>query len=294
MRLRRGLSIAGSNPAWFAGVMLRRAASMLRLERARVISTEPPVSHSTESVKEDAHLWAVSPAELKATGVLSPLARAATAQDNQVLELTGDDSNYGDQLVSAPFEIRKNTDYVLMLRAKILRGRMSIAVKSERAAHVSVIVETEEMKTPEEQPERVIRLAFVSGRDEPARLVIANAAPQEANPLIRIGDARLYELGASSNTWTRALRWPIAALQKLYITAVILPLAIFGLVLLLRQRAYRTLVILLVVPVYYLSVQSATHTEYRYVLSLHYFLFALAAVFIYTTGNYLRRRLRKG
>ncbi|HEX8177623.1 MAG TPA: glycosyltransferase family 39 protein [Pyrinomonadaceae bacterium] len=294
MRLRRGLSIAASNPVWFAGVMLQRAASMLRLERARAISTEPPVSHSPDSVKEGAHVWAISPAELKATGALAPRAAAATTQDNQVLELTGDDSKYEDQLVSAPFEIRKNTDYLLVVRAKILRGRMSIAVKSARASHASMIVETEEMKTPEEQPERAIRLAFVSGRDEQARLVISNAAPQEPNPVIRIGDARLYELGASSNTWTRALRWPIALLQKLYITAVILPLAVFGLILLVRQRSYRALVVILVVPVYYLSVQSATHTEYRYILSLYYFLFALAAVFIYTTGNYLRRRLSKG
>ncbi|HEX8747097.1 MAG TPA: glycosyltransferase family 39 protein [Pyrinomonadaceae bacterium] len=294
MRLRRGLSIAGSNPAWFAGVMLRRASSMLRLERARLISTEPPVSHSPESAEARAPVWAVSTAELKATAALASQARAATAQDNQALELTGDASRYGDQLVSAPFEIRKNRDYLLAVRAKILRGRMSIAVKSARAAHASMIVETEEMKTPEEQPEILIRLPFVSGRDEQARLVISNAAPQEANPLIRIGDARLYELGAASNTWTRALRWPLAALQKLYITAVILPLAIFGLVLLVRQRAYRTLAVLLAVPVYYLSVQSATHTEYRYILSLHYFLFALAGVFIYATGNYLRLRLRKG
>ena len=184
MRLRRGLSIAGSNPAWFAGVMLRRAASMLRLERARIISAEPPVSHSLDGLREDARVLTISAAELKATGALAPQAKAATAEDNRALELTGDDSKYGDQLVSAPFKIRGNTDYVLVLRTKILRGRMSIAVKSERAVHTAVIVETEEMKPPEEQPERLIRLAFVGRRDEHARLVISNAAPQEANPVL--------------------------------------------------------------------------------------------------------------
>lgn len=294
MRLKRGLAIVGSHPMWFAGVMTRRAASMLRLERARLISTEPPVSHSLESAKGVAPFWVNSPTELKTTGTLAPQAEASTAQGNQFLELAGDDSKYGEQLVSAPFEIQKNTDYALMLPIKIMRGRMSIAVRSARTTHASMIVETEEMKTPEEQPERLVRLSFVSGRDGRAQLVIANAAPQDANSLIRIGDASLYALGPASYTWTRILRAPLNALQKLYITAVMLPLAIPGLILLARARAYQTLVILLVVPAYYLSVQSATHTEYRYILSLHYFLFALAAIFIYMTGNYLWRRLRKG
>jgi len=39
-------------------------------------------------------------------------------------------------------------------------------------------------------------------------------------------------------------------------------------------------------------VQSALHTEYRYVLAIHYFLFILAAVALYWIGTTLRRRLR--
>ncbi|MBD0371905.1 MAG: glycosyltransferase family 39 protein [Pyrinomonadaceae bacterium] len=291
MRLKRGLSIAGSHPVWFAGVMTRRAASMLRLERARLISTEPPVSHSLDVAAEAAPAWQNSAAELQAASTLAPQAKATVLQDIQVMYLTGDDSKYADQLVSAPFELQKNTDYVLLLPVRMLRGRMSIVVRSANTTHASVIVETEEMTPPEQQPDRLIQLPFVAGSQESARLVIANAASREANSFIQLGTARLYALGAASNTWTRAPRLFVNALQKLFITAVMLPLALFGLILLLRARAYRTLVILLVVPAYYLSIQSATHTEYRYVLSLHYFLFALAAVFIYMSGKYLRRKL---
>lgn len=293
MRLRKGLEIAASNPVWFASVMARRAASMLRLERARLVSVEPPVSHSLEITKEAEPVWTSSADELKTRATLAPGAQGFIAQDNQSLELVGDGSRYGEQLVSAPFEIRKNTDYALTLRVKIMRGRMSINVKSESSTQATVIVETEEMKSPEEQPERLIRLPFVSGRDEHARLVIANAASMEANPHVRIGAPELYALGPASNTWTRILRTPLNVLQRLYITAVMLPLAIFGLILLLRARAYPALVILLVVPAYYLLIQSATHTEYRYILSLHYFLFALAAIFIHMTGAYLWGRLRR-
>jgi hypothetical protein len=251
------------------------------------------VSHQLDAANEAAPAWANSPAELKTSGTIAPQARASLSLDNQLMELTGDDSKYGDQLVSTPFQIQRNTDYVLTLPVKILRGRMSISIKSASATHASTIVETVEMKTPEEQPERLIRLPFVSGNEERAQLVIANAAPQDSNPLIRIGTASLYALGPASNTWTRIPRALVHALQSLYLTAIMLPLAILGIILMTRARAYQTLVILLVIPAYYLSIQSATHTEYRYVLSLHYFLLAFAAAFIYMLGEKLWKHWRK-
>lgn len=292
MRLKHGLAIIGSHPFWFAGVMTRRASSMLRLERARRISTQPPLSHSFDAL-EIAPVRVSSPSELKTTSAFAPQATASLVQDNQFTQLTGDDSKYGDQLVSAPFPVERNTDYVFTLPLKILRGRMSIAVKSEGRTHASTIVEAEEIQPPEQQPERLIRLPFVSGNDQPVQLVIANAAPHDANPLIRIGTANLYALGPASNTWTRIPRALVHALQQLYLTAIMLPLAILGLILLLRARDYQTLILLLVIPAYYLSIQSATHTEYRYVLTIPHFLFALAAVFIYRTGCLLWQRLRK-
>ena len=45
-RLARGFAVIRRHPFWFSGVMARRAASMLRLERSRLVSTDPPVSHS--------------------------------------------------------------------------------------------------------------------------------------------------------------------------------------------------------------------------------------------------------
>jgi hypothetical protein len=291
LRLKRGLSIVASHPVWFAGVMLRRAASMLRLERARTVSTEPPVSHRLEA--EEAPAYSTSPAEMKATAALAPNAHASLSENGQSLELTGDDSKYGDEFASAPFELQPDTDYLFTIPAKILRGRMSINIKSDRFTHAFAIIETEEMKSPEEQPEKVLRLTFVSRRSlERARLVISNAASQDANPTIRIGTANLYALGPASNTWTRIPRTLLNLLQKLYLTAVMLPLSTLGLVLLIRARNFRPLILLLIVPAYYLCVQSATHTEYRYVLVIHYFLFALAALFIYAVINKLAGRLR--
>ncbi len=42
---------------------------------------------------------------------------------------------------------------------------------------------------------------------------------------------------------------------------------------------------LLLVPAYYVGVQSSLHTEYRYVLAIHYFLFIIAAVTLYIAGR---------
>jgi len=57
-----------------------------------------------------------------------------------------------------------------------------------------------------------------------------------------------------------------------------LPLTLLGVIFLARERRWSELAILVVLPAYYLCVQSALWTEFRYILSMHYFLFVLAAV----------------
>lgn len=88
-----------------------------------------------------------------------------------------------------------------------------------------------------------------------------------------------------SEGWTRAPRLAVRAAQKLFITAALLPLYLLGLVLLARARRERALAALVAVPLYYLCVQSALHTEYRYVLAIHYVLFVAAAAALYHTAR---------
>src|SRR5881227_843596 len=61
--------------------------------------------------------------------------------------------------------------------------------------------------------------------------------------------------------WTRAPRLAVRAAQKLFVTALDLPLVLLGLFTLARTRQTRALAVLLAVPVYYLCAQSALHTE---------------------------------
>ncbi len=89
---------------------------------------------------------------------------------------------------------------------------------------------------------------------------------------------------------TRPLRLMLRAAQKLFITAVLLPLQLFGLAALVRARRWRVLAALAAVPFYYLCVQSALHTEYRYVLAVHYFLLVPAALALREAGLRVRGR----
>ena len=84
------------------------------------------------------------------------------------------------------------------------------------------------------------------------------------------------------------LQWPLRVVQKLFITAIFLPLALLGAGILFYRKQFQTLAILLAVPFYYFCTQSALHTEYRYVLVIHYFLFVLAAVAFYTIACKVR------
>lgn len=69
----------------------------------------------------------------------------------------------------------------------------------------------------------------------------------------------------------------LKSLQKLFITAVVLPFALLGLFVLVRSRGTLALAFMLVVPAYFICVQSLLHTEYRYVLAIQYFLLVLVA-----------------
>ena len=91
-------------------------------------------------------------------------------------------------------------------------------------------------------------------------------------------------LAATNSGGSRLLQWPLRLVQKLFITALFLPLTLIGAGILFYRRQFQTLALLLAVPCYYFCTQSALHTEYRYVLVIHYFLFVMAAVAVYTIG----------
>src|SRR5207244_4487954 len=121
-------------------------------------------------------------------------------------------------------------------------------------------------------------LAFVAPKDEPVRVVLSNEASNPPQPVAWIKPIKLFNLGPSRFLWTRYPRLLVHGIQKIFLTAVMLPLAIIGLAVLIVRKHSRAPIILSAAPVYFFCVQSIVHTEYRYVLAVDYFLFALVGV----------------
>jgi hypothetical protein len=289
-RLARGFAVIRSRPFWFFCVMVRRGAGMLRLERVRLISADPPVTHSLATANETPPAWSSTPSDLLANGkVASTRAEVSLSPDAQTLHIKGDESKYDNQFVSAPITIEKQTDYVLRLPVRIEQGRMFVSIvgANSNSQYASAIIEPQDWKTSDEQVWNVIEIPFVNASAKQVQVVFANGGSKDVRPVMQVGQPQLYALGTASFMWTRVPRALVRLLQKLFVTAVMLPLAIIGLLILILAGQRNAIALLLIIPAYYLCIQSALHTEYRYVLAIHYFLFVLVAVTIGEAGGYL-------
>ncbi|HEY2847843.1 MAG TPA: hypothetical protein VGI80_08490, partial [Pyrinomonadaceae bacterium] len=71
---------------------------------------------------------------------------------------------------------------------------------------------------------------------------------------------------------------PLKFFQRAFVTAVFLPLVLLGLIVVALRKQWRALFIILVVPVYYATVQPLVHTEYRYVIATPHMLMIASAV----------------
>ncbi len=269
-RLKRGLAVIGSHPVWFASAMTRRAASMLRLERVRLMSTSPAVSHSLDLTNAQPHL--IDPGQLLNRCSQSAGVKVDADAGSAGATFTGNNLRDGIQLSSCSLPVTAGTDYVIATSIRMEQGRVRLSV---RAPNTSQIVEPIEGKHAAEQPAQLIQLPFVAGGSS-ADLEIRTEA-SSAPPLAHIDEIKLYELGPGRFLWTRYPRIIFRGIQRLFLTAVFLPLALIALVVTIFRKQTAALVILSVVPVYYFCVQSAFHTEYRYVLAVNYFLFGFAA-----------------
>lgn len=313
-RQTRGLAVIRSNPGWFLAVMLRRAGFMLRYNDAGrhdwpfntaavpIISSEATYSHGFTISDQMQPVWSKSPVDLIADSTIkSPRAEFSLIDDGRALKLTGDSSDFGDQLASASIAVQKNTDYLLMLPIRLEQGHMAAKVTTPdlRIALASVIfsdAEKEEKKRArrrskqiaspvagveptDERPMSIVKLPFASGNRAELRLVLSNNGAEPVHPVSQVGRADLFAKGPTPYLWTRYPRKIIRGVQKnLFTTGRMLPLILIGVALLAIAKRRGALAVLLSVPLYYLCTQSALHTEYRYILTIHYFLFVMAAV----------------
>jgi hypothetical protein len=280
-RMRRGLGVVAAHPVWYGGVMFKRAVSFFKLARVPITNAEAPVSHAVE-ITNTAPAWTNSAPELIAkAGLVSAGAKTALSSDAQKLRIESDETKYGVQIVSTPIAVEQRHDYLLRLPLKLEDGRVMVRVTdAKQNTLASNDVDLNEGLSSLDQPVNNLALPFVTGNESQVCVSVANNAPVSARSVVEIGRLELFDLGPSSQAWMWVPRFPVRMLQKLFVTAAVLPCVILGIFALLWTRNFRTLILLLLVPAYYVIFQSALHTERRYVIAIHYFTFIFAAVFL--------------
>ncbi|HEX5707899.1 MAG TPA: glycosyltransferase family 39 protein [Pyrinomonadaceae bacterium] len=280
-RIRAGLDVIRQDPVWFLGVMAHRAASMPRLARVETIASAPATTRPLEVAEGATPAHLIQPSQLAPTDAArARLQLSAPAEADARLDFAGDAS--GALLVSTPLAVERDTDYLLRLPLRIERGSLVVEITDERDG--SIISSTPVQHpinyldyTAETQPFVTVERPFVSGDAAEVRVAIRNGSSKPASVAASARAAAVYALGPSSFSWTRPLRALLRPVQKLFLTAVMLPLVLLGIALFARARRWDALAVLLVVPAYYMCVQSALWTEFRYVMAMHYLLFILAA-----------------
>lgn len=342
IRLGRGLTVIRSNPGWFMRVCLDRAAFMLSYNDSRArefpfntahaprVLAEPPYGHPLEINNDsqatgDTHpavlvlngatipgklavgnarqpVTSLSPDDLRTTGALIS---KATVSLGQTLQISGDNSAYGDQFSSAPIAVQRYTDYVLVLPVHLLSADMAFKVTSvdrrktlaitsvaEVEREAASAIESAVVDPSVARPLAAIQLPFASGDRTEVRLVVSNNGAAPAPPAAQLGKADIFERGATPYTWTRYPRAVVGRIQRNFTTIILRTLICLGMAFLLLARRTRALVILLAVPAYYLSIQSPLHTEYRYILAIHYFMFVIAGVALVCSGTAMGQVIR--
>jgi len=293
MRLRRGFSVIRAHPIWFLSVMLRRGSSMFRLERSRRVAAYAPVTHSPFVSNEATPVWSRSPMELMADGVtVSPGVESSASADGQSLRVTGAGSSQGTLLTLPPVSVERNSDYVLKIPVKVDEGGAVLSVTDATETRVFGVTPVLH-REPDAPPVTTAEIAFVSDNADQVRVTLKRGDAKPPQVAAELGRIDLFRLGAASLLWTRYPRALVHAVQQLYLTAIVLPLELIGLLLLIRARLARAVVIVLAVPLYYFCFQSPLHTEYRYVLAVNYFIFIPVAVTLYCLGVMLWSGLRR-
>jgi hypothetical protein len=295
MRVRRGLKTISEHPFWFASVMARRAIASTRLDPVPVLKPESPVSPFSVSSQlvwnEWPTRWFERAENWPQVTIRKLLPEGAKDTDQNWVRIEGNNEKSGPLVASDPFGVASYHDYALIVPIKLERGRIQLKVMSGEKEVAATFVETSEVFESDRQPKQVIQLQFVSASNSQVRVVVANGA--SIKPSLLLGELELYDLGATSMTGLRYVRWPLGLLQKVFTTAWTIPFLIIGLVLLIRRKRFNELAILMAVPAYYLFVQSALHTERRYVYIIHYFFLVIVSVVLCLIASLIRDAIRK-
>ncbi len=292
-RMKRGLAVLQADPVWFSKMMAHNAALMLRLTRVELMRPQAAV-RSFLSVPSDAiPSWIVRPGDQASQPIPTDVTVTQLA-DRRALGIEGFSYNL---FLSKPVIVTPNTEYLIRVPLRIEHGAVVIAIVDSQhntLAWTPVLHPIHWLGLPEPQrPEVNIDLPFVSGKSTSVEIRVTNGARAQGHVAAELGTISAYKLGPASQTWTRYPRSALRLIEKFFITAVMLPFTLLGVILLMRKCRWPELTILLVLPIYYMCAQSPLWTEFRYISPMHYFLFILAAVGFVWSVEILRKAISR-
>jgi len=297
-RTARALAVVRAHPIWFGGVVVRRAASMLRLERVHRIAPTPGVMSRLDLSAEAQPVWSRAPADVVSTyleslyGPEKIAEKIGLSSDAQTLILERQDLGLNREIVSTRIPVEKNTDYLLRIHILVEQGNVVINTRNTEDGQFlgsSPVLSPLERIRPDDQSLDMHQVAFVTRNTDQVSASVDGANRGGGKTRVRLGKLELYRLGSASFLWTRYVRMFIHNAQRFFVTAWILPLALVGIALMLLAGRGRDAVVLLAVPAYYLCTQSFLHTEYRYVLAVQPLLYVMVGV----TLSFMWLRIRR-
>lgn len=285
-RTSRAIGVIKSHPFWFAGVVLRRAVSMLKFERVQIVNIEPGVTHSLNIPADAKPDLFFAPVELL-TMVSTGSDGVSAMPEGNALKIETGRSNSPAQTIFGPMGLEPHTDYLLRLPLKVNEGNVVISISSSDGKTVYASTPVFHVLEPlpgQDQQTHVVHIPFTTGEGTGVQLSLNNEGRKPLPTVVEVGKVEVFRLGPASLSCVRYVRAVIHVAQKFFVTAWMIPLALLGAILLRASGAGRFLVLLLAVPLYYLSAQSFLHTEYRYVMAIQPPLFILVAAALYSIG----------
>lgn len=292
-RFANGVAVIRQHPLWFASVLLRRSASMFKLERVRPVAPEPAPSHSLSRLAQQSPVWTKVPVDLTGADSGTVGLFPGTFGDTVPFEASSDRATtvfFSDQVA-----VEKNTDYLFRVPIRLEEGSLVASVQSnQRTVASSPVFHPLETSVLVSQPTVMLELPFVTGESDNITVVLSNEGKGPVHTVMKIGRMELYRLGPSSFVWTKYLRSIINLAQRFFITAWVLPFAVIGIIGMWQAGKQRYLLILMTIPLYYVCAQSFLHTEYRYVMAIQYTLFVGVAAALYLAGCMLKAFVRRG
>jgi hypothetical protein len=304
-RVRRTLGVIAQHPGFYLSTIVHRIDFMLRCDLPRGPDDWPFNTATPIWVSRHTLFGHGAAEQLSGREVLlidgSKIAELLVADQRGEVVLLADDPVAGptasvkasagdDELLRLPLvEVNPRTDYILSVDAVVDEGSVRVIVNGDRANRE---LRSEMFGRAGENTD--FRLPFASQDSRGIGVSLVNDWAAREPCTLRIRSIRLMEVGSTPYSWTDHFRWAIRGLQRnLFTTPAMRALWTIGLLVLLIVGRRRESLWIASVPLYYLLFQSLLHTEYRYIIPMHYFLTIFAAIGLHTVVRVLADTFRR-